>query len=110
MDFDEYQEKALETDLRTAINGNTLLYPVLGLADEVGEVVGKFKKLYRDRAGNLDEEYKQEIVKELGDVMWYLAVICDRLGVKMSEVAEKNIEKLHSRRKRGVIKGNGDNR
>ncbi|MDN5327571.1 MAG: hypothetical protein PWP03_209 [Candidatus Woesearchaeota archaeon] len=110
MDFDEYQKKALETDLRTSINGNYLIYPLLGLSDEVGEVMGKFKKLYRDRDGKLDDEYKNEIVKELGDVLWYLAVLCDRLNVKLSEVAIKNIEKLSSRNSRGKIKGNGDNR
>ncbi|MDI3544045.1 MAG: hypothetical protein PWQ28_326 [Candidatus Woesearchaeota archaeon] len=110
MDFDEYQKEALKTDLKTSINGNYLIYPVLGLADETGEVVGKFKKLYRDRAGVIDEEYKTEILKELGDVLWYMTVICDRLGVKLSDVAEKNIEKLSSRKMRNAIHGNGDNR
>ena len=110
MHFDEYQKKALETDLRTAINGNLLIYPVLGLADEVGEVVGKFKKLYRDKNGKLDNEYRAEIVKELGDVLWYLAVVCDRLDVSLSKVASKNIEKLQSRKMRAVIRGTGDNR
>ncbi|MDI3473863.1 MAG: hypothetical protein PWR30_186 [Candidatus Woesearchaeota archaeon] len=110
MDFDEYQNEALKTDLRTSINGNYLIYPVLGLADETGEVVGKFKKLYRDRNGVIDEEYKIEILKELGDVLWYIAVLCDRLDVKLSEVAEKNIEKLSSRKMRNAIHGDGDNR
>ena len=70
----------------------------------------KFKKVIRDGNGKLDEESKQEIVKEMGDVLWYLATISRYMDVSFSEVAERNIEKLSGRLERGTIHGRGDNR
>lgn len=86
------------------------IYPALGLAEEAGEVAGKYAKAVRDNAGVIDKERKQEIVKELGDVLWFTAEICTCLGVSLAEVAQKNLEKLASRKARGVIHGSGDNR
>ena len=83
---------------------------VLGLTGEAGETADKVKKIIRDKEGKFSEEDKREIVKELGDVMWYLAGIARYLDVDLSEVAEGNIEKLASRKQRGVISGSGDNR
>ena len=110
MDFKEYQEKSKKTDAGTVIKDSKIAYYALGLADESGEVAGKIKKLYRDYDGVLTEEYKKEIAKELGDVMWYLTQLCTKLGLTLEEVAEMNIEKLYSRLERQQIKGNGDNR
>ena len=110
MDFKEYQEKSKRTDRGPVITDGNIVYYVLGLADESGEVAGKIKKLYRDYDGKLTEEYKKEIAKELGDVMWYLAQLCSKLGLSMEEVAQMNIDKLASRLERGHIHGNGDNR
>ncbi|MEL7340628.1 MAG: MazG nucleotide pyrophosphohydrolase domain-containing protein [Bacteroidota bacterium] len=48
--------------------------------------------------------------KEMGDVLWYLAVGADEFGLSLSEIAAANIEKLASRKARGVIQGSGDDR
>ena len=110
MDFDEYQEKAKDTDLGTLIGGSHLIYTILGLANESGEVLGKLKKLYRDHNGELTEEYKNNMSKELGDILWYLAMTAETLGLKLSDIAEKNITKLASRKERNQIQGSGDDR
>lgn len=109
MNFDEYQKKANETAIYPVL-GAKFVYPALGLADEAGEVVGKIKKVMRDDGGELTEEKKVEIKKELGDVLWYLAQLSTDLGIKFSEVAKANIEKLASRKERNVLHGSGDNR
>lgn len=85
-------------------------YPALGLAEEAGEVAGKFAKAVRDNAGVIDEKRKQEIVKELGDVLWFVTELCTSLGVTLEDVAQRNLDKLASRKERGVIHGSGDNR
>ena len=85
-------------------------YPALGLAEEAGEAAGKFAKAIRDNGGVIDDKRKEEIVKELGDVLWMVAELCTILNVSVSEVMEKNISKLESRRERGKIHGSGDNR
>jgi NTP pyrophosphatase (non-canonical NTP hydrolase) len=109
MDFDEYQKKAGETAIYPVI-GAKFVYPAMGLADEAGEVVGKIKKVMRDDSGVVTEEKKIEIKKELGDVLWYLAQLSTELGLKLSEVAIANVEKLSSRKDRDVLHGSGDNR
>ena len=85
-------------------------YPVMGLAEEAGEVAGKYAKAIRDCNGVISEERKIEIVKELGDVTWFVAELCTLLGVSLEEVMQKNIDKLTSRKERNVIHGSGDNR
>ena len=86
-----------------------LTYDGLGLG-EAGEVQGKIKKIIRDNGGRLTERGLEEIKAELSDVLWYIASMCDNLGIKMEDVATYNIKKLESRRDRGVIHGSGDNR
>ncbi|MBU3942519.1 hypothetical protein KKA24_00885, partial [Patescibacteria group bacterium] len=68
------------------------------------------KKVFRDNDGVLDEERKQMLKKELGDVLWYLAQLSTELGLSFDDVANFNIEKLASRKERGTIHGDGDNR
>ncbi len=87
-----------------------IVYPTLGLANEVGEVAGKIKKIFRDKAGNISEEDRQALKYELGDVLWYFTQICTELGLTLEEVAEANLTKLSSRLERGTIQGSGDNR
>jgi len=109
MDFKEYQEKA---DL-TAIypdKGTNLTYPTLGLCGETGEIAEKLKKLYRDKGGVIDDKWREETTKELGDVLWYLAALSRELGYDLEYVAQTNIDKLQSRKERGTIQGSGDNR
>lgn len=110
MDFKEYQKESVRSDLNVVVKESNLAYYALGLCDEAGEVAGKVKKLYRDHNGVLTEEYKKEIEKELGDVVWYLSQMCTKLGVSFEEVAEMNLEKLKSRMDRGKLTGSGDNR
>lgn len=87
-----------------------IVYPTLGLSNEVGEVAGKIKKIFRDRNGKFTKDDRQALKQELGDVLWYLTQICTELDLSLSEVAEANIEKLYSRLERGKIRGDGDYR
>jgi NTP pyrophosphatase (non-canonical NTP hydrolase) len=82
----------------------------LGLANEAGEVAGKIKKIFRDKAGVIGEAERAALEGELGDVLWYLAQVCTELELSLDEVAGHNIEKLYSRLERGKIGGDGDNR
>lgn len=109
MDFDEYQQLSRKTALYPTV-GKNFVYPTLGLAGEVGEVVEKVKKTFRDDGGRMTESRKEEIKKELGDVLWYLAQISTELKFSFSDVAKGNINKLKSRKERGTLHGSGDNR
>jgi len=107
--FDLYQDKADETAIYPN-KGDNLYYPALGLAGEAGEVCEKVKKIMRDKGGVLSEADALEISKELGDVLWYVSAIACEINVALSTVAEDNIDKLHSRKERGMLHGSGDNR
>lgn len=108
MRMSEYQKKVL--NLNICKEEYKLLHSVLGLVGEAGEIAEKFKKLYRDKHGNMDEEFKIAIAKEIGDVQWYIADLCTQLGLDLNEVARDNMRELESRRDRGVLSGSGDNR
>lgn len=85
-------------------------YPALGLVGEAGEIANKVKKVMRDNFGILEEDKRKDLEKEIGDVLWYLAELSTALDIDLNKVAEDNLAKLFSRKKRGVIKGSGDNR
>ncbi|HPM38838.1 MAG TPA: nucleoside triphosphate pyrophosphohydrolase family protein, partial [Candidatus Pacearchaeota archaeon] len=89
---------------------NNFIYPTLGLVGEAGEVAEKMKKVLRDNDGVISEEKREEITKELGDVLWYIANLSKELNVSLEDVAQKNIEKLQSRQQRNELHGSGDNR
>lgn len=114
MDFNAYQKIAITTDVfggtPQPINSHAFLAQLLGLVGETGEIAEKFKKIYRDKDGVFGPDEEKEITKELGDVLWYVSVVCTYLGIPLQDVAELNIEKLQSRLKRGALKGSGDNR
>lgn len=101
MKFNEYSERAHAT----AIYPEGVAYPALGLAGETGEVCEKLKKYIRD--GKIDWV---SLRMELGDVLWYLNELCIMCETTLEDVARANVEKLESRKERGVLKGNGDNR
>ncbi len=113
MNLDKYQKKAAEFDLfETTVDLKSpgFLEKVLGIAGEAGEVTDKVKKIIRDKGGYASEEDRMEIAKELGDVLWYVANVARYMGVSLSDIAEGNIEKLASRKKRNKLHGEGDNR
>lgn len=108
--FREYQRRAHETSHNTEIGGNALLYPVLGLVGESGELANKIKKIYRDNDGQMGGVHHDRLVEETGDILWYVSEICTQLGVALEYVAAVNLRKLADRAERGVIGGSGDNR
>ena len=113
MDLDKYQKRAAQFDLfETTVDLKSpgFLEKILGLAGEAGEAADKVKKILRDKGGYASEEDRAELLKELGDVLWYVANVARYLGTDLSEVAKNNIDKLESRRKRNKLHGEGDNR
>jgi NTP pyrophosphatase (non-canonical NTP hydrolase) len=109
MNFNDYQKLAATTAAYPNI-GDNFIYPSLGLAGEVGELINKIKKIIRDKGGVLDEETRTDLKKELGDVLWYAAQLSTELKLNLEDVAEENIKKLASRAQRGALHGTGDNR
>lgn len=116
----DYQQKAMTTCTPSSEN---ILYMLFNLQGEVGELSGKIAKLIRKREmrvhSTIDghtheidatEEDMQAIAYECGDVLWQLSGVCSVLGFSLSDVASDNLAKLASRKSRGVIVGNGDNR
>ncbi|MEK7565371.1 MAG: nucleoside triphosphate pyrophosphohydrolase family protein [Patescibacteria group bacterium] len=109
MDFKEYQKKSRKTAVYPGF-GKNIIYPTLGLMGETGEVAEKVKKILRDDNGIVTKEKREDLKKELGDVLWYLSQISTELKFSLEDIAKTNIEKLSSRLKRGKIHGSGDNR
>ncbi len=109
MNFDEYQKRAKKTAIYPNI-GNNIVYPTIGLAGEAGEIANKVKKIIRDDSTKLTLTSKKELSKELGDVLWYVASMSWELGISLEKIAQENIEKITSRKKRNTVKGSGDNR
>lgn len=112
MTFDEFQKKSALTDYPKGLNPISAEFfaIVLGLGGEAGEVMEKFKKIYWHKKGVWDEEDIKLIEKELGDILWYVSSLAGHLGLSLETIAQKNIDKLADRVKRGVHKGWGDNR
>lgn len=102
----EYQIEAMET----AVYPPGLEYPILGLAEEAGEVAGKYAKVIRDQHGELLPHDRMAMKKELGDVLWMLAAIAHELGYSLDEIGGDNLLKLADRKQRGTIQGSGDDR
>ena len=109
MDFNDYQKRSRATAIYPDM-GKNFVYPTLGLTGESGEVSEKIKKIIRDKNSTIDDTAREEIKKELGDVLWYLAQLATELGLSLDDVAEFNLFKLAERQKRNMIHGSGDNR
>lgn len=109
MDFNQYQKLAKRTASYPVVKEG-FVYPMLGLAGEAGEVSNKVKKIFRDDGGVIKEERKEEIKKELGDLLWYIAQLATELDIPLDNIASSNIEKLSLRLSKDTIKGDGDNR
>lgn len=110
LEINEYQKRAHETADYLGMEIGDYRYPVMGLAEEAGEVSGKFAKAVRDANGIIDGERREAIKKELGDVCWFVAEISTLLGLSLEEVMQGNLDKLASRKQRGVLHGSGDDR
>lgn len=110
MTFDEYQKRALTT----AVNDYEPLMEktiwAMGISGEAGEVIEKWKKIVAYKNGEISEEDHAELAKELGDVVWYIAVFAHTLGLSFDDIMQRNLKKLEDRQKREVLKGAGDNR
>ncbi len=138
--FTAYQDFTATTD-KAGTNLNT----ILGMAGEVGEILGKVMGLtFKDQVADIDDtlgdmivpalncerlkkatrgahleavawdhlsqESRKALANEAADVVWYLARFCDRLGQDFGLVMQRNVEKLSSRKARGVLHGKGDTR
>jgi len=111
--FNDYQKFTCSTKIYPPEQG--IVYNIFGLAGETGEICEKVKKLIRDKKKKitkkgLSKEDKLEIVKELGDLTWYISTLADELGYTLQEVIDINVKKLTSRKHRDKLKGSGDNR
>ena len=93
----------------TDLNSNPY-YALLGLTGEAGELANKIKKVMRDSGGVISEKTSDSIKGELGDVMWYVAALATEMGFDLSEVAQSNLDKLSSRKEKGTLLGDGDNK
>lgn len=113
MNFNEYQKMTSITALHPNASDN-LPYLALGIAGKAGEIADKVKKYIRDcgftSISDLTVEQKQDLAKEIGDVLWHTAQIAQVLGFDLESIAEMNIEKTHSRLAREKLHGEGDNR
>lgn len=111
LDFDDYQVRSSETAIYPG-QGEMLglTYATLGLCSEAGEIAGKVKKIIRDDDGKINREKADALADEVGDVLWYLSQIAEELSNRLNGIAERNLDKLNSRKERGVIGGSGDNR
>ena len=133
LSFEAYQAGAKKTAVYN--QDARVLYPTLGLAGEVGEVIEKaggisvgvdvllngmavcagkcanqVKKIIRDDDCECDTPRKHAIGKEIGGVLWYCAAVCSDLGLSLGDIAQENLDVLADRQERGTIKGDGDNR
>tara|TARA_B110000046_G_C12845340_1_gene335435 strand:- start:243 stop:602 length:360 start_codon:yes stop_codon:yes gene_type:complete len=106
---DLYEQQAGETAIFP--KDKALEYLALGLTSEAGEVAGKVKKLIRDGEDVEGFELKKiAIASEIGDVLWYCAMMAKEVGVPLNTIMQENLEKLHSRKERGTLQGSGDDR
>jgi NTP pyrophosphatase (non-canonical NTP hydrolase) len=108
MDLDDYQQAARRTAVYPEFH--RVIYPALGLASEAGEVAGKIKKVLRDQGGDFAQAPIDALKDELGDVLWYVAVLAADLGLSLDQIARDNLAKLQSRLARGRLGGAGDAR
>jgi len=110
MTFDEYQQRALETAIAHPDPLMDKTIWAMGVSGEAGEVIEKWKKIVAYKDGIVTEADTTELAKELGDVVWYIAVLAHSLGLSFDEVMSRNVQKLADRKSRDVVKGRGDNR
>ena len=119
MELNEYQVKAMMTCMPSC---NNIAYMLTGLNAEAGEVNDKIAKAVRKEQIKITRNnlcvwddrtpanFKEELAKEIGDCLWFIAGLCFTLNIPLEAIAQQNLDKLASRQQRGVIDGSGDNR
>lgn len=123
MDSNEYQARTADTELYSVASKEFTLQPQWQqltwlqiayctgkLNGEAGELAEYVFKAFRGDAGRINDETAMKIMKELGDIQWYLARIADLLGYTLDTVMRSNLEKLADRKERGIVHGYGDER
>ena len=101
-----YQAQAKETAIFP--KDKALEYLTLGLVGEAGEIANKVKKIIRDKLPSTN--WKQNLPSEIGFVLWYCVMLADYLDSDLGKIMDDNLDKLRSRRERGVLGGSGDTR
>lgn len=113
MELNDYQRQAMTTRMRSCENFS---YMMLNLVGEVGEFASKVAKQIRKEEASINGNElwttmdTESLMLEAGDILWQLAGLCDAFGWNLEQVAQANLDKLASRKERGVIDGNGDYR
>lgn len=92
MDLAQYQKLAARTINKELAQPQLLWHSLFGMASEVGEIQGIFQKSYQGH--EIDEVH---LMKELGDLMWFVAEFATVHGWNLNSIAETNIEKLKAR-------------
>jgi NTP pyrophosphatase (non-canonical NTP hydrolase) len=111
MSLDEYQKQAHALAAYPGMDSLAgIVYTTMGVCGEAGELANHMKKTFRDDHEQLTPERKKSLLGELGDILWYLSECSRELGVPLSQVAQGNLDKLHSRTQRNKIQGEGDER
>lgn len=106
MDLNEFQGRCETTAVYPKELGSA--YCLTGLLSEAGEVAGKMKKYLRGDYGY--EAMQDGVISELGDVLWYVAMLSKELDTPLDDLAQKVLDKLEVRFEAGTIRGDGDNR
>jgi len=99
-DYHEFVESMILTDGKERLAENAL-----GFASEAGELAGKYQKFFR--GDGLDRD---AVVKEMGDALFYMVAMANAIGVDLYDIIGVNRQKLQSRKSRGVLRGDGDER
>jgi NTP pyrophosphatase (non-canonical NTP hydrolase) len=95
VELNEYQRQASETDQRPGKSPASLLIPLLGLAGEAGTLLSEYKKQLRDGPGHV--RFADRVREELGDILWYLGNVADKMGLDLDDVAHANLGKVTDR-------------
>lgn len=110
MDLDYYQKQARKTAVYPIWEGNLkIIYPLMGLAGEVGELLNLYKKTIRGDEGAA-QKFAEHLEGELGDILWYLSAVATDCAIDLNDIAKFNLKKLKLRAATGRIKGSGSNR
>lgn len=113
MNLDVYQAETAKTAFYPDSGKGSfeaINYALLGLGGEAGEILNKWKKIIRDKNKNFTLEDAQIFAGEIGDILWYCSQLSTEIGIPLRVIAKKNLEKLNSRKERGVLGGSGDTR